>query len=127
MRVTLYVLLSLVALTATISGLLLITEPNGSYLNISPEILSGTPFKDFFLPGLMLVLIIGGTSITAILYPAKNNKKSYNWTLIAGVALCALIIGEAIIINIHWLEFVYLVLGSLIILLAFQLKGKWLA
>lgn len=127
MRTTLFVLLLLVAFTATITGLLLITEPRGSYLGMSTEILSSTPFKDFFLPGLMLMLIVGGISFMAIFHVRKNNKESYNWTLISGIVVCAWIIGEAIFINIYWLEFIYLALGSLIILLSFQLKGKWLA
>ena len=127
MRTILYLLNSLVAFTAIISGFLLIAEPGGSYLNISVEILSGTPFKNFLLPGLLLVLVIGGTSLAAIFHIKKNDKKSYNWTLTSGIVVCAWIIGEAIIINLYWLEFVYLAFGSLIILLSFQLKGKWLA
>jgi len=48
-----------VALGAIPAGYLMLVEPSGKELGMSIEILTGSPFPDFFIPGMFLFTVIG--------------------------------------------------------------------
>ena len=126
MKTILFILISFVALTATVSGLFLISKPNGEILGLSLNLLFETPFKNFLIPGILLTVLVGGTNLFAVFYNIQRNVNRYNWALAGGIMITGWIIGQIIIIQtVNWLHFLYLGIGVLIILLAFQLKGKW--
>ena len=126
MKTILFILISFVALTATVSGLFLISKPNGEILGLSLNLLIETPFKNFLIPGILLTVLVGGTNLFAVFYNIQRNVNRYNWALAGGIMITGWIIAQIIIIQtVNWLHFLYLGIGVLIILLAFQLKGKW--
>lgn len=53
------VALALLALNALVGGLLLVVAPSGGAMGITVDLLAGSPFRDYFLPGLMLFGVIG--------------------------------------------------------------------
>jgi hypothetical protein len=67
MRSLLFLLIYFVAFTAISSGLIMVLKPDGSSLGLNLQMLHGTPFHDFFVSGLLLIFLIGGTQILAIL------------------------------------------------------------
>ncbi len=105
--------------------MLMISYPDGRVLGLVPDILEGTFFKNFFIPGIILT-IVGGINIAAVFSNMQRSDNRYNWSLAGGVLISGWIIAETILISaIYWLQFVYLVSGILIILISYQLKGKW--
>lgn len=48
-----------VGLSALAGGFALLASPRGEALGMDPGMLEGTPFSDFFIPGLMLLVLIG--------------------------------------------------------------------
>lgn len=52
-------LLSLLALAAIPSGAALVAEPSGALLGMSVDLLAGSPFPDFLLPGVVLLSVLG--------------------------------------------------------------------
>jgi hypothetical protein len=48
-----------VAIGALPAGYLFLTEPGGSKMGMSVDALAGSPFKDFFIPGLFLFTVNG--------------------------------------------------------------------
>ncbi|MBK8610709.1 MAG: hypothetical protein IPL84_12415 [Chitinophagaceae bacterium] len=126
MKTLLLILISFIAVTATLSGLVMITNPGGDLLHLQLGLLKGTPFKDFQLPGILLTAVVGGINLVAVFYNIQRHKNRYNWALAAGFVISGWIIVQLILIQVaHWLHFIYLGMGILIILLAYQLKGKW--
>ncbi|MBX7108165.1 MAG: hypothetical protein K1X61_05900 [Chitinophagales bacterium] len=126
MKTFLNLLLGFVAMSATFSGLLLIIHPDGSTLNLSTSLLSGTPFNDFSIPGLILSVVVGGTHLAAIVQNMKHATSRYNWSMAAGIVLAGWIIVQLLLIGeTHWLQLLYLVIGALTIFASYQLKGKW--
>lgn len=126
MRWLLFLLLAFTAITALFSGSLLISYPDGSLLQLSPTLLNGTPFRSFLLPGILLVVVVGGTSLVAAIFNLLAHPFRYNWALAAAVVLAGWILVQMLLINtLHWLQFVYLFVAVMILLLAWQLKGKW--
>jgi hypothetical protein len=126
MKTLLFVLLCFISVTATISGLLMITNPEGEILGLSLSLLDGTLFSNFFIPGLLLAIIVGGINLIASLFYLRSHPNRYNWAMAGGVIICGWIISQIIIIKtISWLHFIFLGIGFIIVLVAYQLKGKW--
>lgn len=126
MKTLLFILVSFIAVTATLSGLLMISNPGGGILNVSLSLLEGTPFKDFLIPGILLTTMVGGVNLLAVFYNMQRHANRYNWAMAGGIMITGWIIVQMIIIHAaHWLHFIYLGIGLLIILIAYQLKGKW--
>lgn len=125
MKTLLFILLCFVALTATLSGMMMIISPDGSSLSLSLGLLKGSPFRDFQIPGILLAMFVGGSNMVAVFYNMARHRNRYNWALAGGLTISGWIIAQMIIIQtFHWLHIVYLVTGIIIILAAFQLKGK---
>lgn len=127
MKTLLFILVSFVAVTATISGLIIISNPNnGGIINLSANLLKETPFKNFFIPGLVLTVIVGGINLLAVFYNIQRHANRYNWAMAGGAMLSVWVIVQMILIrSFSWLQFLYLGVGLLTILTAYQLKGKW--
>ena len=120
-------LVALIALTATLSGLMMISKPDGSILQLPPDLLVSTPFKNYLVPGLVLTFVVGGVNMLAVVANLSRSPQRYNLSLVGGIIICTWIIVQMIMIHaIHWLHFLYLGAGLLIILIAYQLKGKWI-
>jgi hypothetical protein len=126
MKSILFMLISFIAITSLLSGILMISNPDGSILNLSPGLLNGSPFKDFTIPGILLTIIVGGVNLLAVFFNLKRQTNRYNWALAGGLVISGWIIIQMILIGaFHWLHILYLVIGILIILISYQLKGKW--
>jgi hypothetical protein len=125
MKTLLFILVSFTAVTAFIGGLIMISNPDGKVMGLALNILGETPFKDFLIPGMFLTMV-GVVNFIAAFFNMQRNKNRYTWALAGGLVLCGWIITQLILIRqISWLQFVYLGVGLLTILTAYQLKGKW--
>ena len=124
MRISLLIMIAFVALTATVSGMLLTAYPDGSAFGLPLTLLKKTFFTDFLIPGIILT-IVGIINLAAIFFIFQKNRNKYNWSLAAGILISGWIQTEVIMIRgIHWLHFVYFFCGVLIILVSCQLKSK---
>ena len=125
MKSFLFVLTSFVAVTSLLSGLLMISNPDGEVFNLSIRLLNGTPFRDFKIPGILLTTLVGITNLIATLFIIIRQQKRYSWSLAAGISLCGWVIAEIAMIDTqYWLHFIYLTTGILIILVSLRLKGR---
>ncbi len=126
MKLLLFLLVVFIALTAIVSGSLMINDPDGSTLDLSVNLLSSTPFKNFLVPGIILTGLVGGMNLLAVFYNLQRNKNRYNWAMAGGFLLCGWILLQMFLINVtHWLHFIYMGTGILVILIAYQINGKW--
>ncbi|MBL0181953.1 MAG: hypothetical protein IPP96_06510 [Chitinophagaceae bacterium] len=125
MRTLLFILVCFVAITSLVSGILIITHPDGSVMQMSVDLLKTSPFKNFLVPGIVLTVLVGGTNLLAAFFNMKRSANRYNWALAGGVMISGWTVVQMILINtIFWLQFVYLGIGIVIMLIAYQLKGK---
>ena len=126
MRTLLFILLCIIGVTATISGILMISDPTGEILKLPTGLLQGSPFHNYLVPGILLAVVVGGSFLAAVFLNLLRHKNRYNYALAAGVIITGWILIQVILIEtFHWLHMVYLGMGILIILVAYQLKGKW--
>jgi len=125
-RLLLFILVAFIATTSTLSGLLMISSPDGAILNLPLSLLEGTPFKNFLVPGILLTTVVGSVNLYAIFGQMQRRPNRYNWSMAGGIMITGWIVAQILLIQTaHWLHFLYLGIGLLIILIAYQLKGKW--
>lgn len=126
MKTLLFTLISFVALTAIVSGLLIISQPDGSILHLPLSLLKGTPFNNFLIPGIILAAIVGGTNLVAVFFNMQLHPARYTWAMFGGIITCGWIVIQVLLINtFFWLQFIYIAAGLSTILIAYQLKGRW--
>ena len=90
-RVLLLVVEAVLGVTALAGGIALALGPRLGSLGIvpPPEYLQGTPFGSYLVPGLVLLLVVGGTQVGAFLLLLRRAA----WAVAAaGVAGCGMLI-----------------------------------
>lgn len=124
MRTALLLLLGFVAVTAIPSGLVLMIRPSDAF-GMSTALLERTPFPNFFLPGLILAVVVGGIHATAFGFLMLGKEHFLRWTLLAGLSIAGWILVQLLLIHeFFWLQWVYLLTGFFILLMGLQLKHK---
>ena len=126
MKTILSFMVGLVAISALLSGILMVIRPDGSLLGIPLSLLDTTPIHDYSIPGVLLSLLVGGIHGAALVLLVLNKPAKFTLSVVAGLVLTGWILIQIVLIHqINWLHLTFLGMGLLIILLGFQLKGRW--
>ncbi|MDX1585615.1 MAG: hypothetical protein R3222_02680 [Balneolaceae bacterium] len=83
----LLVLLLFQALSGLTGGILLVSAPSGSTLHMPPGLLDGSPFENFFIPGLILLLLLGLLPVAVTLAVWKKYRLARTWSFLTGLIL----------------------------------------
>jgi len=78
MRNFLMIMLFLTGITALFLGISMMSVPNGALLNIPVNLLSNTSFRDFQIPGLMLVITVSIPCLIALLFYIINHPSRFS-------------------------------------------------
>ena len=125
MKSLLLLLLIFVAATSIISGFLFVVHPGGKLLMMTTSLLEHTPFKDFRIPGLVLLTVVGGSNLVAVVYMLQQRQERYTWALLGGFTTATWILVQILLIrDFNWLQAGYLLIAVGVILLSFHLKVK---
>lgn len=117
-RITLGALLAFGALNAFAGGYYGLTGAKG----IPIEWLRGSPFKDYFIPSLFLVIVVGGSLLGAAVAVFARLRPARIFSFGAGVILLAWIAVEVAIIGyVSWMQPVTAIGAVLVLILAWQL------
>ena len=107
-------------ISAVFGGGSLVLRPDGSLMEMPVEWMEGTPFSNYFIPGLILFLVIGGGSIASAIAAIRKITNYPLLIMLTGVALVIWIIVQiAMIRMLHWLQALYGGIGLLLIILGF--------
>jgi hypothetical protein len=107
---------------AVYGGVNLIMHPDGRSLQLSVDLLKHTPFKDFLIAGIVLLLVNGLFSFFVFIRLLLN-KRNYSWFVIAqGLLLTGWIIIQVMLIQtIYYLHFILISVGFALTLLGILL------
>ena len=109
------------ALTAFVGGVGVMINGLGMPL----EWLANSPFPDYFFPGLILFLVVGGGSLAAFVLMLVRWHWAHEATYIAGFIMIGWIVGEFIFVRqFSWLQIFYLFDGLLVLALAYIAYSK---
>lgn len=128
----LIIITAFLGFSAVVSGAMLMIAPDGSLMGMPVSTMQGAPFKDFFIPGLILALFLGVFSgIIAFglwkkptwRWPnAFNPFKAYHWSWAGSLAIAAImwiwLAVEMIWVDYPSLQIACFIWGGIILLLA---------
>ena len=125
LRILIGIVTAFVALTAIGGGLALFFGLEASRFPV--EWLQGTPFMDYTIPGLILAIAVGGSSLAATVLIFARNPAYPLVSMISGCLLVGFIIVEVLILKQvppgpTVTELFYFVIGGLIILGALYVR-----
>lgn len=128
MRGTLLVLTAFTALTATAGGITLMwgSLSGASSVLVPPaEYLQGSPFGDYLVPGMLLVVGIGGTHALAFVAWLRRRRWAPLAAVVAGYACLLWIFVQMVVIPFSALQALYFGIGCLEIGLVLLALGVW--
>lgn len=103
-------------------GSVLAMAVNGA--GVPLEHLAGSPFTSYFVPGLILGIVVGGTQLAAAVTLLAKRNSALLLSAVAGFGMMIWIFVElAIIRQYSWLQTVYFALGGLELCLVLALLG----
>jgi hypothetical protein len=112
-----------VALTAVGGGMALAIGAEDA--RFSANLLVGTPFRSYLIPGLILAVVVGGSAAIATVAGPFSPEAGARGSLVAGVVLMGWIVGEILILSAtsapSWIEVVYFSLGLVMAVLGLTL------
>jgi hypothetical protein len=114
----LLVLLLVQGLGGLAGGLSLALKPDGSIMKMPTSYLDGSPFSDFLIPGLVLLLVLGVLPLAAAAGLWLGRRWAWYAAFAVGCALMIWILVEITIVPFSWLQPAFGVVGVLIFAVA---------
>ena len=120
-RITIGVLEACIALSTIAGGVVLLagTYQHGVLIEaggrgqIPLEWLYNTPFSDYTIPALILAIIVGGSSLIAVVLVSSGRKEGILASIVVGLIMAGFIVGEVVLLRqgVSWIEGLYFGLG----------------
>ncbi len=95
-RIIAVVLLIFVALGALYAGYSFITTPSGQGMSMDTSYLAHSPFRDFFIPGIVLFVVNGVFNIIAAIAAIIKTTNYFFYIMMQGILLSGWIIVQII-------------------------------
>ena len=114
-----------IGLGAIGGGFMLVKDPSGSALGLPASLLEGSPFSDFLIPGIFLLIVNGLGSMIGSALSFGRRRSAKEIAIVLGAILVAwIVIQVAIIRSISWLHVLYFILGMVEIGMGLYIKRK---
>jgi len=119
------VLQAFIGLTAILGGFELVSDPSGIKMNLSLEWLNGSPFPDYFVPGLILLIVIGVANTIGAAVTFFRSRYSGNTAVALATCLIIYLTVEIWVVGLQTiLQPSYFILGVIVLLLGLKLHGS---
>jgi hypothetical protein len=124
-RIGLGVIQVFVGLSAVAGGLGLTLDPSGSNVGIPLEYLADSPFEDYLIPGMVLLVVNGLGSLVGAAATFTRRRFAGEAGLALGAFLVLWILAQLFWVAwFHWLHALYLCLGGLELGLAWVVRKR---
>jgi hypothetical protein len=110
--------------TGLVGGVLLVVAPDGSLLRADPATLSGSPFGDWRVPGVLLAGLVGGGLLVAGWWQWRGRQHARELSMIAGAGLVCFEAAELGWLGFQPLEAIFAVVGATIVVLAWHMPRR---
>src|SRR5438094_342123 len=114
-RIISIILLLINGISACFGGLALIIDPDGRLLGMSLSGLRFSPFITYLVPGIVLLLMNGISSLFIAFLTILKFKPAPTLVVLQGIILLGWIIIEALFVDKNFLQFVFGTIGIILI------------
>lgn len=112
----------MVAIGAIPAGYLFLSAPDGSKLGMTVEALAGSPFKDYFIPGLYLFIVNGVFNLVASILTFNKFNHSSVIGMALGLSLIVWVSVQVYYLGLtHFLQPTYFIIGIAEIVLSISI------
>ncbi len=124
-RNSLLLLQLFIAVGAVGGGVFLIADPSGSSLGLPRELIEKTWFKDYFIPGIVLLTVNGLGSIAGCVMTYRRHRLYPHAAIVLGMFLIVWMVVQVLCIGLaHWQQPVYFLFGVLELFLGRKMQAQ---
>lgn len=110
------IFMALVGLSAVAGGTALLSDVQGGNMGFSVDDLDDTPFDDYLIPGLLLLIAVGGSQLLGGFALLRGWRRGPELAIVAGAVLAGWIAVQMTMIQFHFLQPLFLAIGLAIML-----------
>ncbi len=114
-----------IGIGAVPTGIAMIADPGGSSLGMSIDMLINSPFSDFLIPGIFLLVVNGMGSLLGGLASFLWYRFAGEIAIGLGTFLIIWIVAQVWWMGVHWLHFLYIIFGIAELVLGLMLRKKF--
>lgn len=114
-----------VGLGGVFGGIGFLMDVSGGAMGLSPDLLARSPFSNFFIPGLFLLLAMGVFPLTVAAALWRGWPYAWAGALLFSLTLIAFISIEFALIGFAWLQVIFGGVGAVLLLLALRMGEDW--
>jgi hypothetical protein len=93
--------------------------------DVPKEWLEGSPFDDYFIPGLVLFVVVGGSFLAAAIAVSANQRLARAAAFVAGTIVLGWLAAETAVLGyVSWMQPAATIGGLLVLLLAWHLPHR---
>lgn len=100
-----------VGIGAVFGGAALVIKPDGSILGVPLEFLQNSPFPDYLIPGIILLVFNGIGSLVAGVLTFRRYRYTGELAVFFGGGLMVWIVVQVMILGYHWAHGLYFTIG----------------
>lgn len=116
-------LLFFLGITAVYGGYSLITDPTGASIQLPEQWIQYTIFKNYLIPGLVLLVMNGLMGIIIAISAIRQSKDNALYIHMQGLIVIGWIVIQILVIRqLFWLQFVFLGIGIFLIISGIMLN-----
>lgn len=106
-------------------GFLLVKDPSGIELRLPLSLLDGSPFANFLIPGIFLLIVNGIGSMIGAGFSFTRSRYAQDIAIALGVIMILWIVIQLIIIkSFHWVQAFYFILGAFELGIGLQIRRR---
>ena len=122
-RYALGILQIFVGITAVLGGFGLVSDPSGSKMNVPLELLKNSPFTNYLIPGLVLLIVIGVGHVFAGIVTFLRHRYAGNISVFFGAFLALYLIIEVWFLGlVNFSQPLYFILGAVELIFGLKLS-----
>ncbi|MDD3078384.1 MAG: hypothetical protein PHH37_04660 [Paludibacter sp.] len=124
-RILSIILMIFIAANAIIAGVLFIIDPNGQMMGMSTDYLKYAPFRNYLIPGIILLIVNGLFNIWATIKTFNKSKYHPIYIMLQGVLLSGWIIVQMLMVrDVNILHAIMISIGIMLIFMGYRLNSK---
>ena len=113
-----------IGIGAVPAGISMILDPSGRGLGMHLEMLANSPFSDFLVPGVFLLLVNGVGSLLGGIASFRRHRLAGEIAAGLGTFLVLWIAAQVWWMGVHWLHVLYFLLGLVELMLGLDYRRR---